>query len=78
MRKIIGTPPSVANFFAYGVPFAPAAPATFYAATNVSFAYAYHRKRDELYLVYGDASAPSTKPAAILKYVFYLGGEKGT
>ena len=46
--------------------------------TNVSVAYAYHRKRDELYLVYGDASAAVTKPALIMKYVFYLGGEKGT
>jgi hypothetical protein len=39
---------------------------------------ALHRKRDEIYLVYGDASAPSTKPAVIVKYVYYVGGEKGT
>jgi hypothetical protein len=78
VRRIHGTPPNVANYFAYGVtPFTPGPP-TFYYATNVSVAYAVHRKRDELYLVYGDASAPSTKPAAILKYVFYVGGEKGT
>jgi len=78
VRRIIGTPPAVANFFTYGVAPYPTGPARFYSATNVSIAYALHRRRDELYLVYGDASAPSTKPAAILKYVFYLGGEKGT
>jgi len=78
VRRIIGTPPAVANYFTYGVPYGPTGLASFYSASNVSVAYAYHRKRDELYLVYGDASAATTKPAAILKYVFYVGGEKGT
>ncbi|HZW53482.1 MAG TPA: hypothetical protein VFF00_05560 [Candidatus Elarobacter sp.] len=78
VRRIHGTAPNVANYFAYGTtPFTPGPP-SFYYATNVSVAYAVHRKRDELFLVYGDASAPQTKPAAILKYVFYVGGEKGT
>jgi hypothetical protein len=78
VRRIHGTPPAVANFFSYGsVPF-PTGPASFYSASNVSVAYALHRRRDELYVVYGDASAASTKPAVILKYVFYVGGEKGT
>jgi hypothetical protein len=78
LRRIHGTPPAVGNFASYGeAPFA-TGPARFYYATNVSVAYAYHRKRDELYLVYGDASAARTKPALIMKYVFYLGGEKGT
>jgi len=78
VRRIIGTPPAVANYFTYGVDPFPTAPATFYSASNVSVAYAIHRRHDELYLVYGDASAPSTKPAVIVKYVYYLGGEKGT
>jgi hypothetical protein len=77
-RRIIGTPPAVGNFASYGVTPFPVGPASFFSATNVSVAYAYHRKRDELYLVYGDASAAATKPALIMKYVFYLGGEKGT
>jgi hypothetical protein len=78
VRRIIGTPPAVPNYFTYGVPYSPGGPASFYSASNVSVAYAYHRKRDELYVVYGDASAATTKPAVIVKYVFYLGGEKGT
>ncbi|HWT04701.1 MAG TPA: hypothetical protein VN224_03005, partial [Xanthomonadales bacterium] len=78
LRRIIGTPPAVGNFASYGVAPFPVGPASFYQATNISVAYAYHRKRDELYLVYGDASAAVTKPALIMKYVFYLGGEKGT
>jgi hypothetical protein len=78
VRRIIGTPPAVANYFTYGLAPYPAPPALFYSASNVSAAYAYHRKRDELFFVYGDASAPSTKPAVLLKYVYYLGGEKGT
>ncbi len=78
LRRIIGTPPAVANYFSYGVAPYASGPASFYSASNVSVAYAYHRKRDELYLVYGDASATVTKPALIVKYVFYLGGEKGT
>jgi len=78
LRRIIGTPPAVANYFSYGVAPYATGPATFSSASNVSVAYAYHRKRDEFYLVYGDASAAVTKPALIMKYVFYLGGEKGT
>jgi hypothetical protein len=78
LRRIHGTPPAVGNFFAYGSAPFPTGPASFFEATNVSVAYAYHRKRDELYLVYGDASATFTKPALTMKYVFYLGGEKGT
>jgi Carbohydrate family 9 binding domain-like len=78
LRRIIGTPPSVAGYFSYGSTPFPTGRASFFSASNVSLAYAYHRKRDELFVVYGDASAPSTKPAVILKYVYYLGGEKGT
>jgi hypothetical protein len=78
VRRIIGTPPAVANYFSYGVAPFPTALASFYSASNVSVAYAYHRKRDELFVVYGDASAPSTKPALIVKCVLYVGGEKGT
>lgn len=78
LRRIHGTPPAVANYQNFGEAPFPTGPASFYYATNVSVAYAYHRKRDELYLVYGDASAARTKPAFIVKYVFYVGGEKGT
>src|SRR6202022_1989274 len=52
LRRIIGTPPAVANYFSYGVAPFPTGPASFYSASNVSVAYAYHRKRDELFVVY--------------------------
>ena len=78
LRRIIGTPPAVGNYFSFGSAPFPTGSASFFSASNVSVAYATHRKRDELYLVYGDASATNTKPAFIVKYVYYLGGEKGT
>lgn len=66
VRRIIGAPPALA------------APFPYVNAWNLSAAY--HRKvgRGELYLVYGDAAAFSTAPQLILKYIRYIGAEKGT
>lgn len=47
-------------------------------AANVSVAYYKRFGRGELYLVYGDPNAISTTPAAIAKYIFYVGAQKGT
>jgi hypothetical protein len=47
-------------------------------AWNVSAAFYKRLPHDELYLVYGDASALYTKPALILKLIHYFGAEKGT
>jgi hypothetical protein len=65
-RKIVGTPP----------PFGPI-PA-FQLGTNLSFGYSVRRQHDEFYLVYGDASQFSTRPAITLKLIHYFGAEKGT
>jgi hypothetical protein len=66
VRRIIGAPPELATPFPY------------VNAWNLSAAY--HRKvsRGEFYLVYGDAAAFSTAPKLILKYIRYIGAEKGT
>jgi hypothetical protein len=66
LRKIIGTPPTLD------------VPQTFVNQTNVSFAYSRRTAHAELFFVYGDASALTTKPALTLKYIYYLGAEKGT
>lgn len=47
-------------------------------ATNVSLGLSARRAHDDLYLVYGDASALVTRPALTLKLVHYVGAEKGT
>ncbi len=47
-------------------------------AWNLSFAFHRRTPHDELYFAYGDASQLSTYPAFILKYIHYVGAEKGT
>ncbi len=44
----------------------------------MSFAFSQRRKHDELYFVYGDASAFITRPSATIKYIRYIGADKGT
>lgn len=67
VRKIVGTAP----------PFPGSVPA-FTNATNLSFGFSARRTHDDVYLVYGDASALQTRPALTLKLVHYFGAEKGT
>ncbi len=71
VRRIIGTTPPF---------FTPVSElGTLYInASNVSVAYYKRLGRGELYLVYGDPNALSTTPAAIAKYIFYVGAQKGT
>ncbi len=67
VRRIIGTPPMLDQVF-------PSQP-----AWNVSAAY--HRTFNgvnEIYAVYGDASAISTVPQFIIKWIHYFGAAKGT
>ena len=68
VRRIIGTPPVVD---ARSLP-------SFTSAWNVSFAYHRRLPHDELYVAYGDASQLSTLPQFIVKYIHYVGAEKGT
>lgn len=46
--------------------------------TNVSIAYHLRLKNAEFYIAYGNPNALTTVPQAILKVIFYLGGQKGT
>jgi hypothetical protein len=66
VRRIIGTPPMLG-----GTP-------SFSSAFNVSFAYHKLLQHNEIYLVYGDASAFATSPQLIFKIVHYFGADKGT
>jgi hypothetical protein len=46
--------------------------------TNVSIAYHLRLTNEELYIAYGNPNTLTTVPQAILKVIFYLGGQKGT
>lgn len=45
---------------------------------NVSIAYHLRLANEELYLAYGNPNTLTTVPQALLKLIFYLGGQKGT
>ncbi|HEV3153610.1 MAG TPA: sugar-binding protein [Candidatus Baltobacteraceae bacterium] len=66
VRRIIGTPPELS-----GTP-------AFVDGWNLSAAF--HRKvpGGEIYMVYGDAAAFSTAPQFIVKWIRYVGADKGT
>jgi len=66
VRRIIGTPPMLS-----GTP-------RFSSAWNLSFGYHKLLEHNEIYLVYGDASAFATSPQLIFKVVHYFGADKGT
>lgn len=75
VRRIIGRNPLLeTQFDSRGAFVAPA----YSSAWNVSGAYYRRFPHDELYLVYGDASAFSTAPQMIFKWIHYVGAEKGT
>jgi hypothetical protein len=46
--------------------------------SNVSIAYHLRAPHEEFYVAYGDPNALVTVPQAILKVIFYVGGQKGT
>lgn len=66
VRRIIGTPPELD-----GVP-------VFQTGWNLSAAFHRTFGANELYAVYGDASAFSTVPQFIVKWIHYFGAAKGT
>jgi Domain of unknown function (DUF5916) len=47
-------------------------------AWNLSFAYHKRTPKDEYYFAYGDAAQLSTVPQWVLKWIHYIGAEKGT
>ncbi|MBV9103207.1 MAG: hypothetical protein JO060_06420 [Candidatus Eremiobacteraeota bacterium] len=68
VRRIIGTPPLIDS----------TQPPGYTNAYNLSLAYHRRTPHDELYFAYGDASQLYTVPQWILKWIHYLGAEKGT
>jgi hypothetical protein len=46
--------------------------------SNVSIAYHLRLKNEELYFAYGNPNTLTTVPQALLKVIFYAGGQKGT
>jgi hypothetical protein len=48
------------------------------ACSNVSLAYHLRRPHEEFYFAYGTPNTLSTVPQALLKVIFYVGGQKGT
>ncbi|HLJ83605.1 MAG TPA: hypothetical protein VKT51_05475 [Candidatus Eremiobacteraceae bacterium] len=66
VRRIIGTPPEFTT--------APTAQS----AWNISAAFHQKVVGGEIFLAYGDASLLSTAPQFILKFIRYVGAEKGT
>jgi hypothetical protein len=46
--------------------------------SNVSIAYHLRLRSEEIYLAYGDPNTLITVPQALLKVIFYAGGQKGT
>lgn len=47
-------------------------------AANVSVAFHFLTAKNEFYAVYGDPNSLATKPALFLKWIRYIGAEKGT
>ncbi len=56
----------------------PYLPGCFVDASNVSLAYHFLAARNEFYVVYGDPNDLSTLPALYVKWIRYIGAEKGT
>lgn len=46
--------------------------------TNVSLAYHYRARHEEIYLAYGDPNTLTTVPQLLFKTIFYAGADKGT
>jgi hypothetical protein len=79
IRRIIGSPPEI---LAPATPCMsippPSAPCGFSSAWNLSAAFHQKIPGGEVYVVYGDASQFSTVPQFIVKYIRYIGADKGT
>lgn len=77
---LIGSAPNFSPVFAGSNCFIPTAgrPDALGYCPNVSFAFHRRRPHDEFYAIYGAASQQVTAPQFILKWIHYIGGEKGT
>jgi len=67
LRRVVGNPPNPnGGGDCIGV------------CSNVSVAYHLRLKHEELYFAYGDPNTLSTVPQALVKLIYYVGGQKGT
>ena len=71
VRRIIGTPPILFKSQPLNV-------STIGGAWNLSAAFHQKVPGGEVYVVYGDASLLRTSPSFIIKFIRYIGAEKGT
>jgi len=87
VRRIIGANlPNSFQALTYGTTLATASacgqnpylPGCYVDAGNVSLAIHFLAARNEFYVVYGNANNLSTEPAIFLKWIRYIGAEKGT
>ena len=83
LRRIIGQNlPNSVEPLLYDSPAAcqanPYNPGCFVNAGNVTVAFHFLAARNEFYVVYGNANDLSTEPALFLKWIRYVGAEKGT
>lgn len=83
VRRIIGTNlPNAFQLPEYGMHAPcvadPYLPGCFVNASNVSLAYHFLAAHNEFYVVYGDPNDLSTLPALYVKWIRYIGAEKGT
>ncbi|HVA27651.1 MAG TPA: hypothetical protein VNF68_05695, partial [Candidatus Baltobacteraceae bacterium] len=81
VRRIVGTAPYLvtnapSGCTTYVANPLPATPCT--GAWNLSFAFHKRTPQDEYYFAYGDASQLSTVPQWVVKWIRYIGAEKGT
>jgi hypothetical protein len=53
-------------------------PGCYVNASNVTLAFHFLTAKNEFYVVYGDSNNLSTEPALFLKWIRYIGAEKGT
>ncbi len=74
VRRIMGQSPILEETFDHGVFVQPESASAY----NVSGAYYRRFPQDEVYFVYGDASAYTTAPQFIVKWIHYFGASKGT
>lgn len=80
VRRFFGPPPVLNGVSAGPSCFIahPGAPAALGYCPNVSFAFHRRSPHDEYYFIYGSASHTVTVPQFLVKWIHYIGAEKGT
>ena len=77
VRRFFGPPPTPNGGNTCNIP-RPGDPNALGFCPNVSLAYYKRSQHDELYVIYGSAGNTITVPQFLVKYIHYIGAEKGT